>query len=282
MKKALLIGACLAFLSTTTSCRFASRVSAEVFANALLLEVKDPLEVQPPETVLVVRVGLIEDATSENPKLEPIVGAEVVLESDDLAFNTIVVDNAADGEVPDSQGAYVVTSQDTALEYVPGARYTVRITVPAGDHQGEYSMSIVAPEASTVEGFPDTLGGETHPVDTPMTLTIEPANEYEHGLVVVATDTGGGNPDIVYDSTPQSAVEWTQFLVGSFGGEVTIPEGERDNPFDTQGQVYGVGVTGIKTSIGPDESANLHLLSEFLAGSMTTSLVCTDPACTLP
>ena len=281
MKKALLVGACLAFLSMT-SCRFASRVSAEVFANSLLLEVRDPLEVQPPETVLVVRVGLIEDATSENPKFEPIVGAEVVLESEDLPFNTIVVDNAEDGEVPNAQGAYVVTSQDTALEYMPGARYTVRITVPAGDHQGEYSMSIVAPAASEVMGFPDTLGGETHPVDTPMTLNIEPANEYEHGLVLVVEDTGGGNPEVVYDSTPQSAVEWITFLIGSFGGEVTIPEGERDNPFTTSGQAYGVGVTGIKTSIGPDESANLHLLSEFLAGSMETAIVCTDPACSLP
>ena len=240
MKKALLVGACLAFLSLTSSCRFASRVSAEVFANALLLEVRDPLELQPPETVLVVRVGLIEDATSENPKLEPVVGADVVLESEDLPFNTIIVDNAGDGEVPDSSGAYVVTSQDTALEYVPGARYTVRITSPAGDHQGEYSMRMVAPEASQVSGFPDTLSGDTHPVDTPMTLTIEPANEYEHGLVVVATDTGGGNPDIVYDSTPQSAVEWTKFLIGSFGGEVTIPEGERTNPFDTAGLDTGV------------------------------------------
>ena len=72
------------------------------------------------------------------------------------------------------------------------------------------------------------------------------------------------------------------FLVGDFGGEMVIPEGNRSNPFDTAGSLYGMGVTGVTSSEGSDEGANLHLLSEFLAGSMTTSLICTAPSCIVP
>lgn len=270
-------GVLIACVLASTSCRFASRVSAEVFANALLVEVKDPLGLQPPETACVVRVGLIEDATSDNPNIEPVVGADVLLESVDAGFNSIILSSAQTGE----PGAYGASSQDTDLVYQVGAEYTVRITIPAGDHQGEYSLTVVAPEASNVTGFPDTVGGETIPVGEPLVLNIDPPDAYEHGLVVVAVDESG-EPDVIYDNTPQSAGEWAKFLVGGFGGEVTIPEGERENPFQDAGRVYGVGVTGVVSSKGPQESANLHLLSEFLAGTMETALVCTAPACTLP
>lgn len=272
---------CLCFVALAglllTSCDFASRVQAEVYATALLLEVEDPLGVNDPETGLLVRLGTIQDAASDNPKVEPLSGAEVWVVDDSSTFGRVDLTPADESEVDgDATGAYTATSQDTDLSYTPGERYHLTIRIPSGDYKGEYAMSVTAAEAAEVSGYPDALQGDTHPVGQPLTVTVEPPDEYEYGLVAVLEDTGD-EPELVYDNRPDALGEWLEFLNGTFGGEIEVP-GEA---FSKDGTVYGVAVSGLVSSRAAEESSGLNLLSEFLAGSSTPALVCTEPQCSL-
>lgn len=253
-------------------CGVFQRVSSEVLATALLIQVKDPLQLEPDQSAIAVRVGLIEDATSDNPKISPLASVNVTVADEALSFGTVTLAAADSSTTPEAQEAYVATSQDSSLVYNPGARYVVTVHVAGGDHKGDYTMGVVAPAEATLGGIPDPYNAETHTANTPMTVTVSPAADYEYALVAVVRDNGG-QPEIVYDNRPQSLGDWLSFLSGRFDGEVEIPA----EAFPDTGTVYGLSVTGMAGSKTADESANLNFLSKFLAGTSTPEVVCTDP-----
>ncbi len=239
------------------------RITADVVAEGILLQIGDPFGLTDPKTGIVLSLASLEGGVT-NPRADPLAGATVTLTADDgLPDAGVTVPEADPGVYTGTAG----TGGMPSFAYTSGAIYTITVDVPDGDFEDTYTITVTAPESTQVDGLPDTLGGETIDVGDDLVLTLQ--GSFDKGIVLVVASGG----QIVYDNRPDTPQEAVDFALSEFDGEITIP----GSAFADANKLYGIAIAGLVSAGTEGISPNLHLVSAFYAGSATTALVRTAP-----
>ena len=164
-------------------------------------------------------------------------------------------------------GTYEVdSSTNPALEYVVGDVYTLTVV-----EDGARTVWIEAPPPPNLVGAPDPQA--LHPAGTGFTVDLT-GQGYQNYIILVGTSDAEGNVALTWDSRPQTADEYIDWIgARDEVGQLPIP-GEA---FPDPSTPYVLGVAGIVRA--PDSSFDElnPLVSNFASGSVATSLVTTAP-----
>lgn len=236
-----------------------NRLQSPVVAEGILADASDPFGAGAHQAGVSVDLASITGPLSQ-PQTAPIDGANI----------TLTVGNGSPINLRENgtgSGVYTAISGSAGTPtfvYASNQTYALAMVVPAGDFAGSYTESIVAPPHTEVTGLPN-LGT---PIPHGQSLTLTVVGTYDQGIVVVLSSNG----QITYDNRPKTPQEAVNFVLGSFGGTITIPGSAFPNP----GTGYGIIVTGLRSAQPSQISQNLQILSRYYAGSAKTAVVLTN------
>lgn len=187
------------------------------------------------------------------------------------SFSANLVNDAQvsiDGVLMESAGSgtYEVDSSTADLDYAVGDTYT--LTIVEG---GANTVWIQAPPVPDLVGAPDPQA----PIPAGTGFTVDLTGQgFENYIILVGTSDLDGNVELTYDSRPQTADEYIDWIrARDEVGEVPIP----GDAFPDGGTAYVLGVAGIVRA--PDSSFDglNPLVSNFASGSVATTAVTTAP-----
>jgi len=163
-------------------------------------------------------------------------------------------------------GTYEVDSSVAEIDYSVGDTYI--LTIVEG---GANTVWIQAPPAPNLVGAPDPQT----PIAAGSGFTVDLTGQgFENYIILVGTADAGGDVELTYDSRPQSADDYIDWIrARDEVGQVPIP-GEA---FPDPATPYVLGVAGIVRA--PDSSFDglNPLVSNFASGSVATAAVTTAP-----
>ena len=188
------------------------------------------------------------------------------------SFSANLVNDAQvsiDGVLMESggSGTYEVDSSTAdSLDYSVGDTYT--LTIVQG---GAHTVWIQAPPAPDLVGAPAPQ--DLHPAGQGVTIDLT-GQGFENYIILVGTADASGNTSLTWDSRPQTADDYIDWIrARDEVGQIPIP-GEA---FPDPATPYVLGIAGIVRA--PDSSFDElnPLVSTFASGSVATTLVTTAP-----
>lgn len=165
-------------------------------------------------------------------------------------------------------GLYEVDSSiDPDLVYVVGSTY--RLAVEDGGTVRD--VTIVAPPAPILDGAPEPT--DLHPAGQGLTIDLT-GQGFNNYVAVVATSDAEGNVAFTYDSRPETASDYVDWIRSR--DEVTTVE-IPGSAFPSPGTPYVLGIAGVVRARDAAFDGLNPLVSNFAAGSITPTLVATAP-----
>ena len=198
----------------------ATVVVAGVVAKTPELTLSDRYSV-PGETVATVWLGERASGTSTSEP-DPIAGADVSLS---FGSKRLALEEA-------ERGLYVLSSLDDPQLVYDSTQYAFTALVPGSE--ADFGGSVTAPTelssaamqlspapTEAVPGFPEV---QRHPKSTALEVSWQ--DQFGgHGYVSVfrAKESDPDNPELVFDTRPQTALEWIELVAGNPPEKLAIP-----------------------------------------------------------